>query len=216
MMMPLWRRPDVRMAAWPPICADPPAHPCAPARQIFSAAASTLGDGRRGIAMVRALRPRRRWPVKQEKSEGGTRSVVSIVFTRAQDLVYVALGLLLALSAIALVVHGGVDLVRAILKGVDVGAIVTLLDRILLALMVVELLYTVQVSFKEHALLPEPFLLVALIASVRRILVITAEFGAQARPPDQLFRHVMWELTLLTVLILVLVASVVVLRKRTA
>lgn len=153
--------------------------------------------------------------MKQEKSEGGTRSIVSIVFTRAQDLVYVALGLLLAVSAIALVVHGGIDLVRAVLEGVSVGAIVTLLDRILLALMVVELLYTVQVSFKEHALVPEPFLLVALIASVRRILVITAEFGAQTRPPDQLFRHVMWELTLLTVLILVLVASVVVLRKRT-
>ena len=154
--------------------------------------------------------------MKQEKSEGGARSIVSIVFTRAQDLVYVALGVLLALSAMALVVHGGIDLVRAVLQGVDAGAIVTLLDRILLALMVVELLYTVQVSFKEHALVPEPFLLVALIASVRRILVITAEFGAQTRPPEQLFRHVMWELTLLTVLILVLVASVVVLRKRTA
>ncbi|HSD18818.1 MAG TPA: phosphate-starvation-inducible PsiE family protein, partial [Anaeromyxobacter sp.] len=100
--------------------------------------------------------------MKQEKSEGGTRSVVSIVFTRAQDLVYVALGVLLALSAIALVVHGGIDFVRAVLQGVDAGAIVTLLDRILLALMVVELLYTVQVSFKEHALVPEPFLLVAL------------------------------------------------------
>jgi uncharacterized membrane protein (DUF373 family) len=154
--------------------------------------------------------------VKQEKSEGGTRSIVSVVFTRAQDLVYVALGALLALSAIALVAHGGIDLVRAVLKGVEVGAIVTLLDRILLALMVIELLYTVQVSFKEHALVPEPFLLVALIATVRRILVITAEFGAQTRPPDQLFRHVMWELALLTVLILVLVASVVVLRKRAA
>jgi uncharacterized membrane protein (DUF373 family) len=154
--------------------------------------------------------------VKQEKSEGGTRSVVSVVFTRAQDLVYVALGILLALSAFALVAHGGIDLVRAVLMGVDASAIVTLLDRILLALMVVELLYTVQVSFKEHALVPEPFLLVALIATVRRILVITAEFGAQTRPPDQLFRQVMWELSLLTVLIVVLVASVVILRKRAA
>lgn len=152
--------------------------------------------------------------MKQEKSEGGTRSVVSIAFTRAQDVVYVALGALLALSALALVVHGGIDLVRAVMAGVDAGAIVTLLDRILLALMVVELLYTVQVSFKEHALVPEPFLLVALIATVRRILVITAEFGAQHRPPDELFRQVMWELSLLTALILVLVASVVVLRRR--
>jgi uncharacterized membrane protein (DUF373 family) len=91
---------------------------------------------------------------------------------------------------------------------------VSVLDRILLALMVVELLYTVQVSFREHALVPEPFLLVALIAAVRRMLVITAEFSAQEGIDEKLFRHVMWELGLLTVLVVVLVASLVILRKR--
>jgi uncharacterized membrane protein (DUF373 family) len=142
------------------------------------------------------------------------RSVVSIAFARVQDVVYVALGALLALTVGGLLVRGGVDLVRAVAGGVDVGAIIVLLDRILLALMVVELLYTLQVSFREHALVPEPFLLLALIASVRRILVITAEFGAQAHPTDAVFEQVMWELTLLTALILVLVGSVVLLRRR--
>lgn len=154
--------------------------------------------------------------MKQEKSAEGPRSIVSTAFTRVQDLVYIVLGGVLGLSAAALAVHGGIDLVRAVFGGLEPGAIVRLLDLILLALMVVELLYTVQVSFKEHALVPEPFLVVALIAAVRRILVITAEFGAQARPPEELFRHVMWELTLLTVLILVLVVSVVILRRRPA
>ncbi len=135
-------------------------------------------------------------------------------FARVQDVVYVALGLLLALTVGALLVRGGVDLVRAIAAGVEVRTVVVLLDRILLALMVVELLYTLQVSFREHALVPEPFLLLALIASVRRILVITAEFGAQTRPDPMLFQQVMWELGLLTALIVVLVASVVVLRRR--
>jgi Phosphate-starvation-inducible E family len=41
--------------------------------------------------------------------------------------------------------------------------------------MVVELLYTVQVSFREHTIVPEPFLIVGLVAVIRRILVITAE-----------------------------------------
>ena len=142
------------------------------------------------------------------------RSIVSIAFARVQDVVYVALGLLLVLTVAGLLVRGGFDLVRAFAGGVDVRAIVVLLDRILLALMVVELLYTLQVSFREHALVPEPFLLLALIASVRRILVITAEFGAQSRPDEVLFQQVMWELALLTVLIVVLVASVVILRRR--
>jgi hypothetical protein len=44
-------------------------------------------------------------------------------------------------------------------------------------------LYTVHVSFREHVLTAPPFLLVALIAAVRRILVLTAEArtAAEAR-----------------------------------
>src|SRR5512146_2414278 len=43
-----------------------------------------------------------------------TRGVVSTAFTWLEDGVYVALGILLALSAVGLLVHGGIDLVRAL------------------------------------------------------------------------------------------------------
>jgi uncharacterized membrane protein (DUF373 family) len=154
--------------------------------------------------------------VAHERNGAGpkARRIVSLAFSGVQDVVYVALGVLLAVSAAAILVQGAVDLVHTVTTGVEVRAIVTLLDRILLALMIVELLYTVQVSFREHALVAEPFLLVALIAAVRRILVITAEFGAQPAIEPETFRHIMWELGLLTVLIIVLVASIVILRRR--
>ncbi len=156
-----------------------------------------------------------------DPKEQGGRRLVSVVFSAVQDAVYVALGVLLAVTAGIMLVQGAVELWRSATTGVDVRAVVSVLDRILLALMVVELLYTVQVSFREHALVPEPFLLVALIAGVRRILVITAEFSAQGGPDDggpsdEVFRHVMWELALLTVLIVVLVASLVVLQRNGA
>jgi uncharacterized membrane protein (DUF373 family) len=150
------------------------------------------------------------------RSSGPAARVVAVAFSSVQDVVYVALGVLLAASAVVLLLQGAVDLVRAVGRGIDPRAIVTLLDQILLALMVIELLYTVQVSFRSHTLVAEPFLLVALIAGVRRILVITAEFGAQAKPSETQFRQVMWELGLLTALILVLVASVVTLRRNEA
>lgn len=145
--------------------------------------------------------------------ESGGRRLVSVVFSAAQDVVYVALGVLLAVTAAIMLVRGGVELVHLARGEVDVRGIVAVLDRILLALMVVELLYTVQVSFRERALVPQPFLLVALIAAVRRILVITAEFSAQAGIDERLFRHVMWELALLTVLVLVLVGSLLLLQR---
>jgi uncharacterized membrane protein (DUF373 family) len=154
--------------------------------------------------------------VGDERKESGARKLVSTAFSAVQDMVYVALGVLLAVTAAIMLVQGGVELARTAAEGMDVRAVVAVLDRILLALMVVELLYTVQVSFREHALVPEPFLLVALIAAVRRILVITAEFSAQAGTSEDVFRHVMWELALLTVLIVVLVASLAVLQRRAA
>jgi uncharacterized membrane protein (DUF373 family) len=150
----------------------------------------------------------------RKAQEEGARRLVSVAFSTVQDVVYVALGVLLALTAGIMLVQGGIDLARTAAQGLDARGIVSVLDRILLALMVVELLYTVQVSFREHALVPEPFLLVALIAAVRRMLVITAEFSAQAGVDEKIFRHVMWELALLTVLVIVLVASLVILRRQ--
>ena len=92
--------------------------------------------------------------------------------------------------------------------------VISLLDRLLLVLMIVELLYTVQVSFREHALVPEPFLIVGLIAATRRVLVLTAEFTGAKVPPEAEFRIAMTELAVLTAMIVALVASLLMLRRR--
>ena len=88
-------------------------------------------------------------------------------------------------------------------------SIIKLLDHVLLILLIVELLYTVQVSFREHALVPEPFLLVGLISAIRRVLILTAEFGERQ---GEVHAFVI-ELGVLTVLILALSISLVLLRK---
>src|SRR5713226_5331962 len=98
-------------------------------------------------------------------------------FMRVEDAVYAGLGTLLAAIALVLLVAVTVAFVRAILGDALPDHAVELLDRILLILMIVELLYTVQVSFREHALVPEPFLIVGLIAAVRRLLVLPAAFA---------------------------------------
>ena len=84
----------------------------------------------------------------------------------------------------------------------------------LLVLMIVELLYTVQVSFREHTLIPEPFIIVGLIAATRRILVLTAEFAKLAELGTETFRNAMIELTILTIMVVALVASLIMLRRR--
>jgi len=92
--------------------------------------------------------------------------------------------------------------------------IVELLDQVLLILMIVEILYTVQVSFREHTLVAEPFLIVGLIAAIRRVLILTAEFSKPAEVVEATFRNAMFELGLLTVLILALVFSLFLVKRQ--
>src|ERR1019366_1160919 len=106
-----------------------------------------------------------------------TRTLIARAFGAIEDLVYIGLGLLLAGSAGALLVATGIHFGRSVLSGGLTAQIIPLLERLPLLLPVVEPLYTVQVSFRQHAVTPEPFLLVGLIAAIRRVLILTAEFG---------------------------------------
>ena len=80
--------------------------------------------------------------------------------------------------------------------------------------MIVELLYTVQVSFREHTLVPEPFLIVGMVAATRRILVLTAEFSELPNRGEAAFRTSMIELAVLSLMIVAFVASLLMLRNR--
>lgn len=149
------------------------------------------------------------------RQEGSTRDWLTRIFSWVEDAVYVGLGVLLAVSALMLLATAAHALWLNIVAGTLSENIVDLLDRLLLILLIVEVTYTVQVSFREHKLTPEPFLMVGLIAVVRRLLVLTAELPQMLEKADPVvFRQVAIELGLLAVLIVALVASLVMLRRQ--
>jgi uncharacterized membrane protein (DUF373 family) len=137
-----------------------------------------------------------------------------LLFNRAEDIIYVGLGLLLAVIAFTLLASEMVYFGRYLSAGTLAENIVFLLDRILLIIIFVEVLYTVQVSFRQHVLRPEPFLVVGLIAVTRRILVLTAEMSKLAKETQEGFYNAMIELGLLTVLIIALVLCLRMLRQQ--
>jgi uncharacterized membrane protein (DUF373 family) len=129
--------------------------------------------------------------------------------------VYVGLGVLLAGCALTLLGSGALEFWHHLMAGTLSTNIVKVLDRLPLILLIIEVMYTVQVSFREHSLAPEPFLIVGLIAVIRRLLVLTAELPQVLEKADALiFRQVSIELALLALMIVALVASLVLLRRR--
>lgn len=150
---------------------------------------------------------------KAERGEAGTRTIVARAFTAIEDGVYIGLGILLAVTVL-LLGNAAVSFFRDLGQSPLSNSVVALLDRLLLVLMIIELLYTIQVSFREHSLVPEPFLIVGLVAVTRRILVITAELPKLTDASATVFPAAMIEMGVLTVMIFVLVVSLLMLRRR--
>ena len=135
-------------------------------------------------------------------------------FSLAEDTLYVGLGLLLIAIAFTLLITEIVYFAQYLSTWTLAENVVFLLDRILLIIIFVEVLYTVQVSFRQHVLRPEPFLVVGLIAVTRRVLVLTAEMSKLAKETQTGFYNAMIELGLLTILIIALVICLRMLRQQ--
>jgi phosphate starvation-inducible membrane PsiE len=130
-----------------------------------------------------------------------------------EHLIYIVIAGLLILAAGTLLVAAVWEFVRALWTEEMGRQVLRMLEKLLLVLMLAELLHTVRVSLHAHGLLPEPFLIVGLIAAMRRVLVITAEAWHMEPSATPQFDQAMLELGLLTVLTLVLVVSIILLHR---
>jgi uncharacterized membrane protein (DUF373 family) len=135
---------------------------------------------------------------------------------------YIAVGILLAAVAVAVLLGAGVLLSRGVANRDMAGYGLQVLDQLLFVLVLVEILHTVRISIRTQEIFIEPFLIVGLIASIRRVLVITmqaaklTEEGHGSADAAVAFRNSMIELGLLGVLVLVLVLSIYLLRRASA
>jgi uncharacterized membrane protein (DUF373 family) len=152
---------------------------------------------------------------KQQEPIHPVRARVVAALSLVEDVIYSGLGILLAVYAIALLVRGFKDLIQVVSGHASSTQFIDLLDQVLLVLLVVELLYTVRVSFREHGLVTEPFIVVALISVVRRVLVLTAQIPELAQAGADGFRHAVMELALLALMIVVLVGSLIFMQRQT-
>jgi uncharacterized membrane protein (DUF373 family) len=140
------------------------------------------------------------------------------LFLRVEAIAYLVLGILLALAALLGIGNAGASLWSALQERGEAVSLVVAIDQLLFVLMIIEILHTVRVSFRSGTLVSEPFLIVGLIASIRRMLVITLE-SSQANQPGRWtaetqaqLEGTMLELAVLGGLIFVMVISIYLLR----
>lgn len=128
-----------------------------------------------------------------------------------EDLIYVIIAIFLVGSGALLLSGAGLDIARNFDTNNIHALVVRVLDETLLVFMVVELLHTVRVTLRDHALAAQPFLIVGLIAGVRRILILTASSESLRSGPDFVVYWV--QLLLLIVLVVAMVGALFIWRR---
>jgi uncharacterized membrane protein (DUF373 family) len=133
--------------------------------------------------------------------------------------IYAALGLILSLAALFALFTACLALWHGLSTEASSKTVVEVIDRLLVVLVLVEILHTVRISIRSHTLVTEPFLVVGLIATIRRMLVITLDAANLtsaanwANDGQAKLRASMFELGLLGATVIVLVVSIHILRK---
>jgi hypothetical protein len=138
---------------------------------------------------------------------------ISGLLTYAEDGIYLLTAALLAATAMILLFKTAASLVRSFRSGAMLQDALQALDSLLLVLMIVELLHTIRLFIVEHALVAEPFLIVALIAGVRRMLILTTEASQYIQSKPEQFRMAMIEMGLLVVSFIAISGAILILRQ---
>lgn len=143
-------------------------------------------------------------------------SFTSTAFEIVERVISFAIGGFLAIAAVVALGGSAMMMWQGVTQRQGSGLIFGAVDQLLFVLMLVEILHTVRRSIEQHELASEPFLIVGLIATVRRMLVVTLESSntaASVKGAPASFDHAMIELSVLGGLILVLVGSIFILRR---
>jgi hypothetical protein len=140
---------------------------------------------------------------------------------KAELVIYHIVAVLLSLSAVAAIAYAATTLWKGVVHWTIAVETLRVLDQLLVVLMLVEILHTIRISIRSHILFAaEPFLVVGLIASIRRVLIISLELtnltreGKWTSDGSSIFHASMIELGLLVILIPVLVFSITLLRRK--
>jgi uncharacterized membrane protein (DUF373 family) len=148
-----------------------------------------------------------------DNAEGVMAKAANSLFLHIEHVVYIGLAAILSAAALAGLVGAVITFLRGTADWTSSAAIFIIIDRLLFVLLLVEILHTVRASIRTGGLAPEPFIVVGLIASIRRVLVITLQTSEATKPgvwtPENhaFVRDSMLELSVVAVLILILVAS---------
>ncbi|MBA4115013.1 MAG: phosphate-starvation-inducible PsiE family protein [Rubrobacter sp.] len=147
---------------------------------------------------------------EEASSSSGRGPRLAGILNFSEKIVYYGAAVALIVTVAILFVSVGQSLLAVFEEG-PLETALTVLDRVLLIFIFVELLNTIEIIVRENEIVAEPFLLIGLIAVVRRILLVTAEAEQNLAPEN--FQNLVLELGVLTALVISLAGALYITRR---
>jgi uncharacterized membrane protein (DUF373 family) len=132
-------------------------------------------------------------------------------FGYIEDGFYVAVAAALSVAGLILFAYTVYDFAVHMTEGDFTQKVLGLLDGLLLVFIITELIHTVRAVIDEKVLVAEPFLIVGIVAAIRRLVVVSAEAKSLLGTED--FADAMLEMGILTASALVLALAIFLMRK---
>ena len=137
--------------------------------------------------------------------------MVERLFGHFEDALYVGIAAALALAGIIYFGYVVYSFADDLIGGKDLSTLILdLLDGLLLVFILTELIHTIRAVIDEKVLVSEPFLVVGIVAAIRRLVVVSAEAKELLGKPE--FSDAMLEIGLLTGTVLLLGGTIFMLR----
>jgi uncharacterized membrane protein (DUF373 family) len=152
-------------------------------------------------------------PRNVDRTETVFRHRAATIMRGAEDVLYIAVSAVLAIAGLILFGTGIYTFITAFGEGDLSSTVLDLLDAMLLVFIVTELIHTISAVVRERVLLTEPFLIVGIVAAIRRLVLISAEAKDLLGKPE--FSDAMLEIGVLTAAIVLLALSIFLLRHTT-
>ena len=138
------------------------------------------------------------------------RSWVAVLLGRGEFLLDTAVAFALSVGGVILFSVVVWDFFRHLGEEPVLAQVLELLSGLLLVFIFTELISTVRVVIARRSVQAEPFLIVGIVAAIRRLIVISAEAEDRLGTPQ--FRDLLLEIAVLAGTVLVLGATVLLLR----
>jgi uncharacterized membrane protein (DUF373 family) len=152
----------------------------------------------------------KRGPGESELQDEFLREKTESFFGYVEDFFYIAVAIALTLAGAGLFGYVVYDFVSKIGDSEFSVGILAFLDGLLLVFIITELIHTIRAVIDEKVLVAEPFLIVGIVAAIRRLVVISAEAKDLLGTPE--FSDAILEIAVLTGTIVFIAVALFLLR----